>query len=1061
MSNNRFSIYRDASGYLNYRIIDKNGAVVKVSADVSHWKKGEQHHVATSWVLNSKTQKDELHLFIDGQEVSNILSYGADVSPLLHQKFRTISTEDIVGLISKPIAGSTDLTTSAGSNLVHSSINFTDLGIITGDQLYIEETGFNTAGYLITNVNGNTLTLSIAMPASGSAFRFSINKTSLSVSSQINLYDNIAISTISSKLKASDMTTTSGSRIVSSSSHNFQILGALPGYLLRINALGFKDYYTVVSVSGNSLTLSDPMPSSISSSSFLLYSNQEAELPGVRALSPSYVIERDGYFGNVLTLLRNVKKDDIVLIRTLGLNHTRVRNHYYKWGSSSNILNTRLPTPIFLDDVKIYHVILPAVSIGSSNSTLSAGVRTSNNLLTDQPSFSDSGRTLSISITGDNVNYSTPTTVEIHGTINGTPSSVETISFSAIGNKPTVGKVSLINYIKVVSKPSNPAKSAAVIKVSELKPITTPETSSNVPVIRYSYQMMISNQLSATASSSVVHDNSIKFSVENIGNYVIVYSPPSAVGQYRITAVSSDLHSITLATPIPSTFTGGNYEILNVLTERSGLQNGRFVFEKASQPGVPYPLRQGYYEFDYHASLSVPIEAGKFKAFVGSDLRGSLQSKTIIDDFSISNTKMTDTRIEDIVISGSDSITKHYNSLKSLKPKQNTLLLFNFEDSVANAAATYLTSSKHYIQSSNSVNKNFGPSVSFTDIPIILDNAGTLDTRKEGTIEFWISPLQDTGNDPNYRFYFDASSIASEKVSSINNATVKVAGRVSSVVNIKLQRGNKDFDYFAGGIIDPDRQTLYLNNKLPGQNTPLTVNYIPTGVFGDRISIYKDPSGYINFNIVASGFTHQIRAPIYWEKGSWHKVRAQYRFNQGIGKDEIRLFIDGRERGNILFGSGLLFGEHLVFGSTFVGTNPAPRSISFQDKVNELFLGSDYSQVYGARALIDNFKISNIFRPIILAFGESIDPGYSDNREVIYPSVSDLYTTYLMDFESIVSKTTDFAVIKNNRTGLSDITINAYDSFGILDSSDKSRTVMETLISALKPANSRVFINYK
>ena len=55
---------------------------------------------------------------------------------------------------------------------------------------------------------------------------------------------------------------------------------------------------------------------------------------------------------------------------------------------------------------------------------------------------------------------------------------------------------------------------------------------------------------------------------------------------------------------------------------------------------------------------------------------------------------------------------------------------------------------------------------------------------------------------------------------------------------------------------------------------------------------------------------------------------------------------------------------------------------------------------------------------------------------------------------------TDFAILKNRKNGLFDFSVNILDSFGIVNSSPKVQEVLEKLIKVLKPANSRVFIQY-
>lgn len=1072
LNSNRFSIFKDESGYLNFRVIDKFKNNYLVSADVSNWDAGEQHHIATSWALNTKNARDELHLFIDGFEVPNIIKYGEKVAPFLHEKFRTVNPEEIIGVINAAIVASTDLITTIGSTIVSSSINFSASGIIPGGIIYIEEPGFSSSGYTILNVNGQTLTLSVPMPLTTTNSAFSVNKTTFTVATEIDLYANIAVSLLHTTINATDLKTTINSPSIVATATNFANLGVLPGYVIRIVEPGFASHYNILSVSGMTLVLDDNMPVSFTNALYYIYPNVEQEIPGVRALRPAYSISRtsvnhyQGFDSVNLTIRDKAQQNDIVLIRTLGLNNKLIEKKFYLWNGMNNatVINTimtKLPPPILLSDVMITHILLDGYLIGPSNANLFGGVFTSGQILTDQPSISSSGRTLAVNISGSNVDYSIPTTVIINGTVNGVPGVNTTLTFTANGIQNTSVKFSAVNYIMVSCKPIDPTKNCLAVYVREAFPITEPENSTIVPIIRYSYQILAGNTLSG--SNSTVSDPNNFFSIENIGNYLVIHSPASVAGQYQILSVSSDHKSATISGTL-SSFTSGIYEVLNISTFRSGLQNGFFTFELSADGyvGVPYNLVQGMYEFEYYSYLSIPIEADRLYGYIGSDLNGQNLVNGTIDEFQTISGMLTDTRIGETAGINQETITKDFNSLKALKPTINTLLLLHFDTfPFINDASIYITSVKKFIQSSNSVNDNFSKSIALTDTPVIVDNTGILNSKKEGSIEFWVSPLFDTGNDPNFRFYFDASSMVSEQVISINSSTVKVVGRVSQVLSIKLKVGNQNIDYFAGGTIDLDNQTLRLHRALPSHQTPVVVNYIPTGTNGDRISIYKDNVGYVNFDVRASGVDYQIRSPVFWVKNTWHRLKALYRFNSGLGSDEIKFFIDGYERGNILFGNGLLFGQHQVFGSSFIGQNTIQASVVFKDTINELFIGSDFTGANGAFALIDNLRISDIARPLFLPFGESIDVNYSSNTSVVFPVAEDLFTTLLLDFDTLVMKNTSFATLKNKKTGLSDFTVNIFDEFDIVKDSAKVKQVLETLLNILKPANSRILINYE
>jgi len=1078
---NRISIYKDESGYLNFKVYDKNSNSSSISADVSSWVSGNPHYISASWKINNSTNRDELHLFIDGLEVPNIIRYGNTVYPYLHEKFRTVNPEEIVGVIGSNIVASNDLVVIAGSNVVSSSLNFSAYGIVNGNTIYIEESGFSPSGYTITNVNGNNLTLSTTMPSSATGASFSVNKTTFNVSTEVSIYDNIAISLLHSALTSNDMQTFAGSYTVNTTTTNFTTHNILPGYYLRIIGGSFTSVYTILSVSSNMLVLNNPMPTTASNLTFFVYSNQDQEIPGQRALYPAYTINSV----NNISIRDKALANDIVLIKTLGINHRRTRQRYYLWGNSSNIIKTQLPPPSSLSQVNIYKVLLTKTAIGPLNSTLMAGIFQSNNISTDQTTNNISGRSLSVSINGTNIDFSYPVAVSINGTIvnqiTGAQSTgTETLSFTGVGSLGTLNTTNMfasVNYIQVNCKPINSTQNCLYVEVKERYSLTQLENNagyvSNIgpivyPLIRFSYQVSYGNTLDGYGNGFTVHDANNLFSNTLIGNYLHIMSPPQVAGYYNISGVSSDFKTLTLtqlsgshSLPLPS-FSNGTYEVLNISTSNSGLQNGFFTFESNQYAGIPYLLTQGAYDFDYYTYLSIPFEINSPYFYIGSNLFGNNQFDGVIDEFKITDSMLTDTRTGEIVSSSQETITKNYNSLKPLNISKNTLVMARFDVyPFVNDADFYITSNTNYIQSGYSVNSNFNKSISIKNNFIRVENDGILNTKTEGTIEFWINPIYDTFNDPNYRFYFDATSIVSENIVSTNNVTAVVSGKIGKVVSVKMQFGDSSIDYFVGGTVDSDGQTIRLNRDLPAQNTPVIVQYIPSGTNGNRISIYKDPYGYVNFTINADSIEYQVRAPIFWSGGSWHRIKASYKMNKGVGSDELRLFVDGYERGNILWGNGLIFGQGLVFGSSYVGSNQVNANLKFADTINEFYIGSDFTGNNCAYSLFDNLRISNISRSIYKPFGESIDPNYSSNLNIVLPVTQDLYTTLLLDFETAIQKNTDFSVIRNGQVGLFDFQVNVYDSFDLIGSNQALKNVLETLVNSLKPANSRVFFVYK
>jgi len=1137
-SNSRLSIYKDASGYLNFRVFDKDGVSYHIGNDISSWQAGEPHFVAASWKIGTINGRDEMHLFVDGQEVPNIIKYGQNLAPYLHEKYRTINPEEIIGIITKDIVGSVDLTTTAGSATVSSAINFGAYNISPGDTIFIDDPSFSTLGYTIASVSGQSLILTTTMPVSITNGSFSVNRTDINVTSEIDISSNIAVSTISAVLSGNDLNTTASSPTIIASGTNFTLNNIKAGYSIVINDPGLLPIYTIVDVSGNTLTLSENVSLSLSNATYYIYPNVEVEIPGVRALRPSYSISRT----NVLTLSNNVKTNDIVVVKTLGINFRKIKRQYYVWSDGyENILMTKMPPPIYLDSANVTKVILPSTIIGPSNSTLSLGVFTSSNLLTSQPITSTTGRHLAVTISGNNTVFSPAVQVIIDG-YNGVTPINEIVSFTDYGTSYSTNKYTSINFVQTIVTPIVTTKNALSLTIKEQYPVTYNESSTTSGVLQYSYTINTGYNLSSSGGLTVTDGYKLFSQLVNT-NYLVINYPPIAAGYYQIAGISEDRSTLTLTSSVPA-FTGGIYQIFDVSEYRSGLQNGFFTFERDGYPGVPYYLNSGFYDVEYYSYMNIRMEPLNGYVHLGHDMFGTNNAGCIIDGTYIYSIMLTDTRIGETVPANEKSITKNYNSIKRVLKDKNTLVMINFEEfPFTNDADHYIRVGeiKNQFESSKVVNENFGNSLVLLNKPIIISNDGILDTKKEGTIEFWVSPLFDTGNDPNNRFYFDAFGAVTEECISVNNTAVKLnkpAGRILKVtltgddptidyfaggkleldtqnviqenqtslsnstvvvlkpilqvISVKIVNDPSDRDFFGTGTIGSDRKTIYLgttlpsaslplivtykttennslntqiirlNKKLPNQNSHVQVTYLPKGLQGDRISIYKDTYGFINFGITASGTDFVVRAPTRWVRDTWHRVKASYKINGGLGTDEMRLFVDGYEYTNTTVGSSILFGDFPVyFGGSITGDGyHITDNIKFKDSINQLVIGTQYNGQNPIFSLLDNFRISNISRPIYAPYGEPIDINYNNNLNMVFPVTPDLYTTYLLNFSKSLLKVTDFAIIKNRENGNFDFSINIQDSFGIVSSSSKVQEVLEKLIKTLKPANSRVFISY-
>lgn len=986
---NRISLFKDGRGYLNFRVFD-NGKLrktneYKVSADISDWQAGQLHHVGVSWKLNTVERRDEIHLFIDGFEVPNIIKYGGRPAATSTDRFRTVKPEIVAGTVPLNTVTSNDLTTIQGSEFVTSeNINFEDFDILPGHTIEILETGFGT--FSIVGVVENTLELDTPMPASLSDARFSVNPFSVIVESPIDIVKNIIVS-------------------------------KFDGYV-------------------------------------------EEELPGVRAEVPSYSISKNILNENVLTILGSANAGDQILIRTLGLNHRRCRERVFIWGNDDAVLKTFLPPPINLDEVLIKKVILPLLAIGPENSTVVGSEFQAVITSVSQPSEQTEGRRLAVRITGGNVDFGTPTEVTINGEDEG-GATTDVLTFNEPGIQLTK-KFTVITNIEVNTTPNNLAKDGIAIEVKEAFSITVPDGNDNFPVVRFAVQRQNGSDLEGSGASDIVSDQEGFFSIFEEGNVIVIDSPVEAAGTYTIVEVI-DNKTIRLDQVIADAFTDGVYTIYNISIGRSGFQNGFFFLQKAGTANEPFALTEGYYEFDYAAYLEVPFDPVTQTAHIGNSFNSDKPANAVIDEFRVLSRQLTDTRVGETIALNEESFTTSFQSINAFRRSIETLMLLHFDHPILINDSDYHTLSvKEFVQSGSSVNEHFGHSIVIRDRGLTFNNNGIL-TNKEGTIEFWVSPLFDTNNDPNDRVYFDATSSVVEEKLSISRGSVMTDGRISRVLSVRLatDHTNTGINYFIGGSISDDFRTIQLGTALPFQQTPVKISYIPSGLQGDRITILKDSEGFITFNVRASGQDFQVRQPVFWKRNTWHRVKATYKFNRQDNKDEIRLWVDSEERGVIVFGENLIFGDGAVFGQTKAGVTDQIliTDIDFTDQTTQFFIGTTFEHTNGAQARIDNFKISNIARGPVVVSGQPLDTNFSSNTSMVFPVIEDAATTFLLDFDKLIEKSSDFAILRDSVFGIFNFTLNIIDSFRIISDDEKIKAVLNKMILALKPANSKVQIN--
>ncbi len=153
-STSRFSIFKDGKGFLNFRIIDgikNNKTFYNLATSIRHFTPGEKHHIAASWKLNSDIEKDEMHLFLDGQEAPNLFKFGGAVPTRINSKFSDISKEYLQNHIYRKIIFPETITDGevvAGSNILYSSIAYLYSDLI-GRTIIFSDLGEPESGALV------------------------------------------------------------------------------------------------------------------------------------------------------------------------------------------------------------------------------------------------------------------------------------------------------------------------------------------------------------------------------------------------------------------------------------------------------------------------------------------------------------------------------------------------------------------------------------------------------------------------------------------------------------------------------------------------------------------------------------------------------------------------------------------------------------------------------------------------------------------------------------------------------------------------------------------------
>jgi len=1089
----RFSIYKDGKGFLNFRIYDSSlfnyndVGLYNLATNIKHFAAGELHHIGASWRFNSIEEKDEMHLFVDGQEAPNIYKFGGKIPVAINSKFSDISKESLQDFLVKDIdycqlhIG----TTLANSTIFSSEDAFAEemIGrsvIITDSTLYPTLIG---AELVITSVIDNSQ-VTFGSGADLQAVSFTTSASDIE-------FKFAPIAGLSSPV----MTDLKNSR--------FQIF--------RTDALGdTKELGGILY--------------KIENGNIVIVSGDHLIEPEFRANINSRVIEFVGRDEDCKYVATVESTDFNVHIETFGLNAENCKFKMNLPGSSYSsagdytdglsIIKTRKAEPISLADVSIKRIVLDrtVIDIGlpirlGLNKFLvdfSIDLSASNNYLSSQwcrvKRSSNRGRYLELFFDSDNVHYCDFSSDEDgyqDGYLDGGLNTITVYGTTTDGiDEETIfirknGSYVLTKLFTSIDRVDGSLEiidedyfEAGVIEIRELNSITVSDNNGECAEV-WEYR---NGAFTITAKGS----NGVMPFELNPGFYEIEY--PSFL-RININQTGHDLY-------IGSDFRGeqqfgGVIDEFRIITEMSSdtrvTENDtlgtRSITEDYNKT-IPFcPNSQTTSLVHFNNPIELQYRRLRRAEFLNEEdnYKFNLNTKQLSTLLRyINNENSFVLSMVNMGFEKDDAIRVYYEAHKA----ENGPL---FND--ANYHNTFID----LLLSSNSVNSGFGYSGIFTkNKPLLLSNDSGIFRPKEGTVEFWVSPILDTTIDAEKRYFVDISSISRERVRSRNTSTIFLKSKAKEILSVKLitnarrfERFYNDFeknkilfdeisrsdisgvleggtgsqkDFSVGARLSSDGRKIFLAESLPGELIDVIVTYIPIDSNGDRVSVFKDEYGNIVFSVTADGVDHVVTMPVNWKKNSWHRVMCSYRANSL--DDFMKIFVDGEEGGYIRYGEGILYGTGYIYGQ-FMKKAGQAKNIDFKIKLGEdlklISLGSDIFGDNSARARMDNIRFSRIPREVARdSSGNLIDLNYSSNINTVYPVGIDDATTYIQDFDENGDKLNKFATIIDPENGIFEFDVFVLDNFDkvININNGQIEDLIIDLVNRLKPAHANANIKF-
>jgi len=1088
-SKNRISIFKDGKGFLNFRVYDNgfttNGypAMYNIAKNIKNFKAGEIHHIAASWRLNTLYEKDEMHLFVDGQEAPNIFRFGGPIKAKINDKFSGIEKETLQDFITDLItyypvisdgtilAGSATLSSSLfeftpemyGRAIIFSSSE--DASIYVGGKYIIGQKVGNGVTILdpdtllpvIFNVSANDINFSLA-PSAGIKSAINTDLVNSSFSIYITKCDQSEeeIGGTKYSVKNGQITIENEGSVISPKYRT----NAQSGIIEFVGLDKDCNWNTTVSISDLDIHIK---------TFGLLFRGVNERVH----LSSSSYLPGSSY-------LEPVKHTGQSYLKTLG---------------GKSVFMAHAVEPISLSSVSITRIVkeryIPECTITPGFENYSATFLTdiSDSKLSseyERVSKTNFGRYLTLNVDSDNIifceemvdGYSEEENILIirGETVDG--SNFE--EFEVRGNGDIVGEKLFLTVDSIEGSLTlaDPYYEPLVIELKERDPITVQNSSGEYAEIFKYYN-------GSFIISSYGTDGAIPFELVS-GDYIVKYP---AFLNVKIPNVGHDLFFGT-------DFEGSNsingiIDDLKIITEMSSdtrvyekfTSGTRSITRDFVSPNPACYDDQTLLLVNFDNPIDLQSRRLRQKEFLNKEF--NYKFKLDLDDRErllevINNQAEFESRM---IRLGFDADVARQTFIECNQAEGGPL----FND------ARYVRNDKMLV-SSMSVNDNFGLSGIFAGRrPVTLNNDLSIFRKNGGTIEFWVSPILDTLNDSTLRYYVDISSVNTKRVQSTSPIEIELPSPAGKILSVKLLDRSKRFakfynkdeedsilfdeiersnlsglldggtgvskDFSRGSALSPNGRTIRLKEALPGFNVDVIVTYIPLGLNGERVSVYKTEESEVVFSISDGERQILTGIDVDWKRNTWHRVKCVWKANSS--DDFIKIFVDGAAATSIRYGDpGLKYGGGSVYGESPNSTNNSNkrRKISLTDDFRVISIGGSVLDNKTALARIDNLRMSNKPRDNTRSpSGESIDLDYSENLGTVLPVTKDDATTFLLDLN--FDENPEYAQVTDPVRGIFNFDIEIFDEFEKINTEEIEDLIVE-LVNRLKPSHTNALVKF-